>query len=39
VDEPWICQFDTAQITRESRSLGNAREYRLEASSMALLEC
>ena len=39
VDEPWICQFDTAQSTRESRSLGNVRDYRLEASSMALLEC
>jgi isoamylase len=37
--EPWICQFDTAQDTRESKSLGQAREYRLEASSVALLEC
>jgi glycogen operon protein len=37
--EPWICQFDTAQDTRESKSLGQAREYRLEASSAALLEC
>jgi isoamylase len=38
-NEPWICQFDTAQDARESKSLGQAREYRLEASSVALLEC
>ena len=37
--EPWICQFDTAREARESKSLGQAREYRLEASSAALLEC
>ena len=37
--EPWICQFDTALDMRESKSLGKTREYRLEASSMALLEC
>ena len=37
--EPWICQFDTAQDTRESRSLGHALDYRLDASSVALLEC
>jgi isoamylase len=38
-DEPWICQFDTAQGAREARSLGHAREYRLDLSSVALLEC
>jgi isoamylase len=37
--EPWIRQFDTAQDSRESKSLGRARDYRLEASSIALLEC
>ena len=37
--EPWICQFDTAQDMRESKSLGQAREYCLESSSAALLEC
>ena len=37
--EPWICQFDTALEMRESKSLGKTREYRLDASSMALLEC
>jgi isoamylase len=38
-DEPWICQFDTAQGAQEARSLGHAREYRLDLSSVALLEC
>ncbi|MGC1522063.1 MAG: glycogen debranching protein GlgX [Steroidobacteraceae bacterium] len=37
--EPWICQFDTAQDMHESKSLGQAREYRLEGSSAVLLEC
>jgi isoamylase len=39
MNEPWICQFDTGLNTRESKSLGNARDYRLDASSVALLEC
>jgi isoamylase len=39
VNEPWIRQFDTAQGTREAVSLGHARDYRLDASSVALLEC
>jgi isoamylase len=38
-DEPWICQFDTAQGAQEARSLGHARGYRLDLSSVALLEC
>jgi hypothetical protein len=38
-DGPWIRQFDTAQDICEVLSLGNAREYRLDASSVALLEC
>jgi isoamylase len=38
-DEPWICQFDTAQSAQEARSLGHARDYRLDLSSVALLEC
>ncbi len=37
--EPWIRQFDTAVDGLEATSLGHAREYRLEASSAALLEC
>jgi glycogen operon protein len=37
--EPWICQFDTAHDARESRSLGAAHDYRLDSSSVALLEC
>jgi glycogen operon protein len=37
-DEPWILQFDTAQGTCEAMSLGHARDYRLDASSVALLE-
>jgi glycogen operon protein len=39
VNEPWIRQFDTALDTFEALSLGNARDYRLDASSVALLEC
>jgi isoamylase len=38
-DAPWIRQFDTAQDSLEAMSLGRVREYRLEASSAALLEC
>jgi glycogen operon protein len=36
---PWIRHFDTAQEGVESQSLGQARDYRLEPSSAALLEC
>jgi glycogen operon protein len=36
---PWIRQFDTALDSLETMSLGNTREYRLDASSAALLEC
>jgi len=36
---PWIRQFDTALDALEATSLGAAREYRLDASSAALLEC
>jgi glycogen operon protein len=39
VNEPWIRQFDTALDTYEATSLGHARDYRLDASSVALLEC
>ena len=38
-DAPWIRQFDTALDALEATSLGAVREYRLEASSAALLEC
>jgi glycogen operon protein len=38
-DEPWIRQFDTALGTFQATSLGHARDYRLDASSVALLEC
>jgi isoamylase len=38
-DEPWICQFDTALEIHEARSLGHAHDYRLDVSSVALLEC
>jgi isoamylase len=38
-DAPWIRHFDTAQGTHEAKSLGHAREYRLDLSSAALLEC
>ncbi len=37
-DQPWIRQFDTAFETHAAASL-TAQEYRLEASSIALLEC
>jgi glycogen operon protein len=37
--EPWICQFDTTQGACEAKSLGLAREYRMDASSVVLLEC
>jgi isoamylase len=36
---PWIRQFDTALDTYAAMSLGRARDYRLDASSAALLEC
>ena len=39
VNGPWIRQFDTALDAFEALSLGNARDYRLDASSVALLEC
>jgi isoamylase len=38
-DKPWIRQFDTSLDTREAQSLGHARDYRLDSSSIALLEC
>jgi pullulanase/glycogen debranching enzyme len=38
-DGPWIRHFDTALDGIESQSLGQARGYRLEPSSAALLEC
>jgi glycogen operon protein len=38
-EEPWIRQFDTALDTFGAKSLGVARDYRLEPSSAALLEC
>jgi glycogen operon protein len=38
-DEPWIRQFDTALDACEAMSLGHAHDYRLDASSVALLEC
>jgi isoamylase len=39
VNQPWIRQFDTTQGTHEAMSLGLANDYRLDASSAALLEC
>ena len=39
VDEPWIRQFDTSLDSLAAVSLGAARDYRLDASSAALLEC
>jgi glycogen operon protein len=39
VNEPWIRQFDTSLDSLEAVSLGRARDYRLDASSAALLEC
>ena len=38
-EEPWIRQFDTTVDSYAALSLGHARDYRLEASSVALLEC
>ena len=38
-EQPWIRQFDTALDSFEAKSLGIARDYRLELSSAALLEC
>jgi glycogen operon protein len=38
-DQPWIRRFDTALDALESKSLGRACDYRLDASSVALLEC
>ncbi len=38
-EEPWILQFDTSLDVFEAKSLGAARDYRLELSSVALLEC
>jgi glycogen operon protein len=38
-DEPWIRQFDTALDAQEAKGLGHANDYRLEAGSVALLEC
>ncbi|GAC1477839.1 MAG: hypothetical protein NVS1B6_19380 [Steroidobacteraceae bacterium] len=38
-DEPWIRQFDTSRDNLEATSLGHARDYRLDASSAAFLEC
>ena len=39
IEVPWIRQLDTALDGFEVISLGRARDYRLEASSVALLEC
>jgi glycogen operon protein len=38
-EEPWILQFDTGVDAGETRSLGSVRDYRLDASSVVLLEC
>jgi glycogen operon protein len=38
-EQPWIRQFDTALDSFEARSLGIARDYWLDLSSAALLEC
>ena len=38
-DLPWIRRFDTSLDTHESKSLGQVRDYRLDAGSVALLEC
>ncbi|MDP9084665.1 MAG: glycogen debranching protein GlgX [Pseudomonadota bacterium] len=38
-EEPWIRQFDTALDGCAAQSLGHLSEYRLEPSSVALLEC
>jgi hypothetical protein len=37
--QPWIRIFDTAIESLEATSLGQAKEYRLDSSSAALLEC
>jgi isoamylase len=37
--QPWIRHFDTTMDSIEATSLGPANEYRLDASSAALLEC
>jgi glycogen operon protein len=36
---PWIRQFDTSLDAHEAMSLGQMRDYRLDSSSVALLEC
>jgi glycogen operon protein len=38
-DGPWIRQFDTSLDAQEVMSLGHMRDYRLDSSSVALLEC
>jgi isoamylase len=38
-DGPWICLFDTAGASLAASSLGKARNYPLNAHSVALLEC
>jgi len=38
-DRPWMRQFDTGADSHPAPGLGAANEYRLEASSVALLEC
>ena len=38
-DGPWICLFDTAKEGNAAKGLGAARNYALEAHSVALLEC
>ena len=38
-DKPWVRQLDSSLDTLEPMSLGHARTYRVEASSVALLEC
>jgi hypothetical protein len=38
-DGPWIRQFDTSLDAHEVMSLGHMRDYRLDSSSVALLEC
>jgi len=37
--QPWIRHFDTAIDSLEATSLGQMNDYRLDASSAALLEC
>ena len=38
-DKPWVRQLDSSLDRLEPMSLGHARTYRVEASSVALLEC